>query len=331
VGADGVARYRRIDRITPAGMLLALGAQLHAIVAQAGKDKKPGMLDEGQRLTRIATGAAGAAGKLVADQPFLKGIAGVSAALASGSTKAEAYAENLTGSVVPAAWANSIAASDPTVRDPRGVVDALKARTGIGRGSVPPRLTPLGDTVKNTQSFLTALFDPTKPQPVDSSRLLAELDRLNLGLSDPHDITDSTEVNGRRTRTDDERDTYRRLAGPAMKQTLTALVASDEYRSLRDPTKVRLFEAVASRVRSEAAKIERGEDSTFTDAGEVIENALGSVAEKELTPEEKIAFRGLPKLVRRMVLVQNLLERQKLDTAAPRDQLPKLDSSRRRQ
>lgn len=265
--------WSQVGRITPAGMLVALGAQLYTAWHKA------------ENTAEAVSGGLAATGRLITDQPFLQGISRTLGALADPANEGKRFIENTAGSVVPAIVSRTARAVDPLEREARGVTDIVKSKIPIVRESLPAKRDVFGEEVKNRQGFASTMFDPTGTRRDETTPLLAEMERLGVTPILPSSqVRDSTAgKKEQRKRTPEERRTWLTDVGPSLKQSLTLLIADPAYKALPDDQKEDLFRAVQDRVRREGRDREvaarEGATAEKSPADVIVRESIESVAE----------------------------------------------------
>jgi hypothetical protein len=265
--------WSQVGRITPAGMLVALGAQLYNAWHKA------------ETTSEAVSGSLAATGRLITDQPFLQGISRTLGALADPANEGKRFLENTAGSVVPAIVSRVARAVDPLEREARGVTDIVKSKIPIVRESLPAKRDVFGEEVKNRQGFVSTMFDPTGTRADETTPLLAEMERLGVTPILPSSqVRDSTAgKKEQRKRTPEERRTWLTDVGPALKQSLTLLIGDPAYKALPDDQKEDLFRAVQDRVRREGRDREvaarEGAKGERSPAEDIVRESIESVAE----------------------------------------------------
>jgi hypothetical protein len=161
-------KWVNVSRISPPGMLIALGAQMyHAAEASESIGGK-------------AVGAAASVGRVAADQPFLTGPAGMLDVVNDPSRHAEKFAERTAGSIVPAGVAAVARGLDDTVRQPEGIAQTVASRIPGLSDEIAPKISPFGDDVKREGGLAGALLNPLPYRTENDDPLLAEMERLGL-------------------------------------------------------------------------------------------------------------------------------------------------------
>lgn len=210
-------QWVNIGRVSPAGNLLALGANLYRAAQQ------PGANDLATQIINVGAGAL----KTVADQPFLTGASTALSAIQDPEREGPAFLRGLAGSVVPAA-VGAVARASDVARVPQagtgpasGVAGAVMERIPGLRTHLPPRITTLGDRIP-APGWVNALFNPATASPDlrASDPLIREL--ADAGYAVPRPPRQAHESPSVYT-------TRSRLYGVAARQVLEQTVQSADY------------------------------------------------------------------------------------------------------
>lgn len=150
---DGTKHYYPIDRIDPFGQILSMGADLHTLMGQVGKD------DAG----RLATQAVVAISKDSLSKNYLKNFSDLLTALGSrtdqdADSKWQTVLKSMAGGLVPSQLARTN--DDPLMRETRGVMDALKARTPGLSATLDRQFNTLGEPISRTPALGPELASP---------------------------------------------------------------------------------------------------------------------------------------------------------------------------
>ncbi len=224
-------QWRSLNALGPLGITLGLGGAFQR-----------GLEIHGNNPIQASTEALASAGKLLVDQPYLKGIAGAANALNDPTRSMQTWVDNTAGSVIPTAVATAARATDPLQRDyPKNVVDALKNRIPGLREQVAPNVNVIGQTDQRQGGVAQNLLDPlfsAHPQNVGSP-VVNEFQRLYsaLGSSEAPTIGEpsrSQTINGQKVKLDPHQfATFLQGSGSYMVPSLTNLVQSPQYQALQ--------------------------------------------------------------------------------------------------
>lgn len=221
--------WLRLDRVSPLGNLLALGADFQRL----STDK------EGLALT---TATAAEALKGLTDQTFLKGISGGLKALTEPERSAERFAQQSLSSTVPSAIGRIARTIDPTLRVPNSVFEAFEARIPLLTEGVAPRMDIFGNEVEAPGGRLN-LIDPFASSKVKDSPVIDEAKRLGLTIGLPSKTISGVKM------TEHEYAAYQEVQGKVLEQALTSLITSDEYITLSNSEKEKSFARAKRQVR----------------------------------------------------------------------------------
>jgi hypothetical protein len=167
-------KYYSLNRVSPVGNLMALGANYYALT------QEPGASPLG-----AAAAALGSVGTTATEQSFLSGVQDVSEAIKNPKQAAGRYATNLAGSIVPAAVGAAARASDRTMRDVQGPLDAIKAKLPGLSETLPAKVTALGEPKQRTGPPAGEFFDPTTAKTEQrNDPVIRELADLGISLGE---------------------------------------------------------------------------------------------------------------------------------------------------
>lgn len=129
-----------LDRVSPVGNLLTLGAEIHKMA----EDPESGV-------SGAVMAAPAVLGKTVVEQSFLRGVQGGLEALSAPERSMASWVRTTVASAVPAAVYAAARATDPVIRDPQTVGEAVRARLPGLSQTVAPRISGFGeDRVRDT-------------------------------------------------------------------------------------------------------------------------------------------------------------------------------------
>lgn len=207
---DTYVSYRGME---PVGMFLAAAAN---IVEGASSD-----VDD--KASRII----GLIGKSLADATFVNQLSGILNTLERPETMLGRYVtEQLTSAAIPAAVAGVARTLDPTVRQPRNLVERAMTRVPFLREQVPARLDVYGQPAR--VGGIPLLTPPMSRVTEDPA--LRELVRL--GLAVPYSREEGVQA----------------IKGPMYRRLLNDIVTSASYAHLDDEARRRLLKRVLDRI-----------------------------------------------------------------------------------
>lgn len=245
-------RWVSVSRLAPIGALVSVGAQMYHGASQT------------ESLAGKAATAAYTPLRVTLDQPFVTGVQGTIEALQDPGRAGERFAQRQVASVVPAGVAAVARGTDPLLRDPRGILEALAARIPGASQTVPPRLDPFGQPMTSRGGVLKQLTDVTYSRAASDDPLIQELSRLGVTVGFPS--RQRTEGVGRDRervmRSPDEYRDFLEAVGPETRRALERIVSNPQFARLDDQTKRDLLGFRVSQVRSiatrrEAARLRR--------------------------------------------------------------------------
>lgn len=140
-GSDTWYRYNRFE---PVGMVLGISADMAEIgqTVQKGDYEKVGTMLLSSIMLNLA------------DKTYLRGIVDASQALLEPKRYMSQWASGMAGTIVPNISAQVARATDPLVRESRGIVDGFKARIPGVRQQLPAKLDVAGEPIER------AIFEP---------------------------------------------------------------------------------------------------------------------------------------------------------------------------
>lgn len=131
-------QWVRYNRFEPVGMLIGVAADMAEIgAALPAKDAET-----------IATMLMTSVANNLGDKTFLRGITDFAQAYTDPGRYMGQWAQGLAGTSIPNVAAQAARASDPYVREARGIVDALKARVPGLRQELPRKLDVAGQPIE---------------------------------------------------------------------------------------------------------------------------------------------------------------------------------------
>lgn len=205
------------------------------------------------------TQATLAAGGLLADQPYFKGIAGFGNALSDPTRYANSFFNSTVGSVVPAAAQQVARGFDKTYRAyPASIADKFKSEIPGLRDSLPAQQDIYGQKLPGSNPSgtvaggLLGTINPFYPNATrnQGDPVTQELQRLYsvLGSSDAPSFAPPTKIGGKKA-TPNVLNPFEQVSGPIMRQGITNLLNNPDYRALSDQQKSDAVNRVISAAR----------------------------------------------------------------------------------
>lgn len=246
-------KWISLNALGPAGIALGLGGAFQSAVSA------------GASSTKAVTQAVTAAGGLVADQPYFKGISGIANALSDPTRYGMTFVQNTVGSVIPAAVSQTARGFDKTQRAyPSGIVDKLKSEIPGQREKLPAQRDVFGTALPGSNpsgSFVGGVAGTVNPFYPSSVRngtnpVVIELQRLydTLGssaspnIAPPH--TPFTVQGVHVKPTPQQLDQFIAGSGPVIQQGLANLISNPGYAKLTDDQKVAQINKIIAAARS---------------------------------------------------------------------------------
>lgn len=245
-------RWVAVSRLAPIGALVSVGAQMYHGAAEA--ESMSG---------KVAT-AAYTPLRVTLDQPFVTGIQTTLEALQEPGRAGERFVERQAGSLVPAGVAAIARGTDPNLRDPQGILEAMAARIpGLSR-TVEPRLDPFGQPMPSRGGVVKQLTDVTYSREASDDPLIQELARLGVTVGFPSRQRTVQEgaVTRRESRSADEYRAFLEEVGPETRSALEAVLGHPQFARMDDETKRETLESQISAARQlarsrEAARLQQ--------------------------------------------------------------------------
>ena len=159
-------KWRRLDRMSPIGNLLAMGAEFNRF----GKDRTT--VDKFSQ-----TAFSGLKG--LTEQSFLRGASSMLKAVTEPERYAGQYIARTTSSVIPSFIGRIAQGVDTKRRDPETFAQIFAARVPFLAEEVPAKINVFGREVPSNQGVVGRIADPFTSSPVINDFVAAELLRLN--------------------------------------------------------------------------------------------------------------------------------------------------------
>jgi len=166
-----------MDRISPFGNLLSLGAQMHKLATEPGAS-----------LGKIVLGGSFSLSRTVSDQSFLAGVSGFLDAINDPERNAVKFVEDQAlGFLVPNIVRRTARVIDPMKRDPQNLVQRVEASVPGLSQNVPARIGAFGEPEQNQGgSGVAALFDPFgSTTSREGDPLIDEIVRVGASITPP--------------------------------------------------------------------------------------------------------------------------------------------------
>jgi len=251
-------RWISLNAFGPAGIAVGLG----------GGYKQA--LQQGKGHGGAVVQATADAGRLVADQPYLKGISGFANALNDPTRYAQSFYDNTIGSVVPALSSQIATGTDKLRRDyPVNIADTLKSKIPVLRQQLTPMRDMFGSTLPGANPKGTVAggiigtvnpFYPSQarnqndPATQELQRLYTNAGSDVSGVPVPSKLTKKqTLIPGTKkvTLNQQQLDTLEK-SGQQVQQQMNQLINTPNYKNADDETKQKALSQVIDNVRSTA-------------------------------------------------------------------------------
>jgi hypothetical protein len=208
-------------------MLLGLAADWKDAVANAEGDSRGDMFMDG------ATGIVGAIAKNLSSRTFVKGLAETMAFIADPERGGDVRASSFLMSLVPYSGMlrQTEAVMDPTLAEAGTIMERIRAQIPLLSDGVPPRRDLWGNKL-----YMTGVYGPIGVSPLRDDPVLKEI--VASGANVPG-LPDTVEE--RIALTPEERDQWAvrrgtmKLDGQTLKQSLSGLINTDDYKTRYSP------------------------------------------------------------------------------------------------
>lgn len=222
--------WRRIDRFSPLGNLLVIGAEFNEL----GKTKTAA-----EQWTQIGWSGV----RSVTEQSFLLGMSQALRAVNEPDKYAESFAENAIRGIVPNILSKIGEGTDEFKRDVGtfNPIAVLQSRLPFLRNTLPARRDVLGKKMKEQGGLLGKLLDPFSSMTPSDDPLTKEYLRLGVAPSSPN----------RRLYDDKEYRALLRIRGATMVPALTEVISDPAYKQMSDELKQRALSDIDTAITRE--------------------------------------------------------------------------------
>ncbi|HEY3374665.1 MAG TPA: hypothetical protein VGK02_06345 [Candidatus Aquicultor sp.] len=227
--------YYSYQRLEPLGSVIGLAAD-YAELSET--------MDEND-IASIAGKVSLSISRNLISKTFMKGLYDLLNAIADPVQYAENWTESLVGTTVASivSWAAKL--KDPTLRNPQGAAEAIKAHIPGMSSSVLPKVDVWGRQIKTQGSAVFRALSPSKATRVVDDAVENEIAELGLVVHQPGKTIagvslDKGQYYG-----------YQVLSGKLAKQRLDKLVAADDYRAASVIEKESMIQQTITKARQE--------------------------------------------------------------------------------
>lgn len=236
-------KWVRVDKISPLGNLLILGAEY----------KKSG----GDLMSTAFTGV-----KSLTEQTFLKGVSSGLQAVNDPSNYAGSFVENTAGGVIPTIISDVGRGTDDFMREAEGPFERIQSRIPAVREGLPERLDALGEPIAQEEGILGAMFDPFNASPATNDPLIQEFSRVGYSLNTVGDSIGGVKLTSAQQRE------FQRVAGAKIKEIVPQVISSSAYQSATDDQKKSLITSAVNKAKDIAREdVKRRLDEITDDKG----------------------------------------------------------------
>ena len=127
----------------PLGSLIGIAADIAEIRAAYPEIAREEEWD------RLAAMMVGSMTNNLTNKTYTRGLSEAIRAIDDPSTAGERWIRSLSGTLIPTGIASTARRGDPVLRDARSILDNFKSRIPGLRETLPPRLDPFGQTIRN--------------------------------------------------------------------------------------------------------------------------------------------------------------------------------------
>lgn len=189
----------------------------------------------------IFTAAAISMTRNITERSYLAGLQFLTDALSEPDRKLSHAMRNLAGGFVPnILYQGQSLTGDTTVREVRGIADALLKKLPSGGDLLDPKRNLLGESIIREQVPLIGPFNPAAISTREGDPVFEELAKLEHGFSNPSHVLDRlidlTEFYNDRGQTAHDRRLELmgqvKLGGRTMRESLTSIIKSKNYQNL---------------------------------------------------------------------------------------------------
>lgn len=217
------------ERIEPIGTSLAL--TVNAI--QDFKDS-----DKEIPFERVMDAVGGMAQSLT-NKSFTQGLTNMMKAISDPDRFASAWQERMIAGFATPGFLNFLAQlKDPTIRQPRGVIERIKSRIPGLSEQVPPKLTVFGEEVKRPTPIL-----PFRISKVQTDNVREELENIGKSIGFPSKIIGKKKLSQR------EFTDLLRESGRNLKRALEFMITQPKWQTLSDTEKIKEVDKLVRKVR----------------------------------------------------------------------------------
>lgn len=232
------------QRLQPLGTLIGMAADAAAVsdhMTEEEADKVPKMLS-------VAFANA------ITNQTFLQGITNIIGAISEPTQKGARFVQGLVGSLVPNIIAQPTAMADPLAREIDSILDAIKSRLPVARGTLLPKRDIFGEPIAGTERALGVL--PITRKEVSQDKVRSEAARIGFSAADTPKKThigSGTGKLGEVKLTPEERDVFADVGGHMAYNILKPIVESPTWDELPQLVKIQTYRKVFSAAHEAAA------------------------------------------------------------------------------
>lgn len=246
-------KYYSYNRLEPLGMTLGLASDFAEITGLAGEEYQANYEEIGDLATAISMSLA----KNVTSKTWLKGFSEMIHVLEDPDRYGKTYSEKMIGTVVPSAVATVERAVDPELSAVWDSMDSIKSRLPYFSEQVPVRRDFWGQPISQKvtdNKWLQAMYSSLSPVYISKEKdspIDKELFRLKVGLPFPKK---TQSIHGIAVPLDQwEYDSFIQtmnnvpvVNGKNLKESLTALIETPEYKAKRAEIKEAMIKSVVN-------------------------------------------------------------------------------------
>jgi len=251
--------------------------------------------------------AIGAGAKLIADQPYMKGVTGVGNVLQDPVRYAGSYVQNSVTSLIPAGVQQIARGTDTTARTyPDTMGNAIKAGLPGARETLPVQRNIYGDPMQGSgrSGVIGGIIGTVNPfYPMQAQNQgepgISELQRLYdaLGSSDAPHIAQPDRnftINGNKIKvSNDQLSQFIAQSGPTIKVGLNNLVKDPAYQQLNDQQKADLINSqviTPARDAQQVTEFGNNPKNLSAQAADILAGNPGNLSSASQSVLDKVAF-----------------------------------------
>jgi diguanylate cyclase (GGDEF)-like protein len=203
-----------------------------------------------QDVSTLAAQTISRVAKSALNQSYLQGLFTFADAINNGQLSAEKFLEQIVQGFVPGSGMlrNVTQAVDPTIRDPNGIAEAVKANIPGLSQTVSAKLGRYGEPIERSGNQLRRFLGVPEVEPTTSDWVDKELNRIGVDIGTPSDRLTLQEwmPNADKQMTEQQSVDIRQARGRMTRARIALLMAAPGYEQLPDEIRAQLVRQVVS-------------------------------------------------------------------------------------